>query len=220
MQRPAHALLASLGLAAAALAPAPAARAALVPMSLEVEVLSLDAGVTAVAVGDRFQIDLTIDDTAIDDLNLAGVGHFPGLLTSFSMSADPANTGSWVPSGAFDLGAASNFVTNANGDNFTFQLRGAGFPDGGAGLAFFDVDIDFIYAAAITDSGVGDSFAAQFPGGFDPSLAEVGTGRIRFDDGTGAFPGANFDAPEPGVAALLLAAPLLLARRARRAQTG
>jgi hypothetical protein len=207
--RTARALLGALGLGAAAAAPA---QAALVPMAFTVEVLSVDPGVTAVAVGDRFDIALAIDDTAIDDLGLSGVGHFPGLLTSFVMTSDPANTGSWQASGSFDL-AASNFVTNANGDAFTFQLVGTGFPDGGPGLPFLDVDIDFTYAAAISDTGTGQTFADQFDAGFDPALADVGTGRIRFQPAPGQLPSAHFDTPEPGSAALLLAAALVVGLR-------
>jgi hypothetical protein len=215
MQRSTRALVGALGLAAASAGLAPAAEATLVPMSLRIEVLFVDAGVTAVAVGDRFRIELTIDDTAVDDGTTLG-GHFPGLLTSFSMTSHPANTGSWEASGVFDLGAASNFVTIANGDAFTFQLHGMGFPDGGPGLPFFDVDIDFTYGADISDSGMGQTFAEQFPAGFDPSLAGIGTGRIRFEPTPGSFPAAHFDAPEPGAAGLLLAALCLLARRRAR----
>ena len=97
MARTSRAVLGGLGAAAAALLAAPA-QAALIPLAFDVEVLLVDAAVTTVADGDRFAIAFTIDDTAVDDQVFPG-GHFPGLLTSFTMTADPANTGSWTPSG-------------------------------------------------------------------------------------------------------------------------
>jgi hypothetical protein len=178
-----------------------------------VTIVSRDVGLNF-AVGDRFDIALTVDDTVMDTRNDVGAGLFPGLLTAFSMTADPTNLGSWTPSGTFDL-AASNFVTNAFGDNFTFQLRGFGFPSGDAlGLPFHDVDISFNWPGDLTDSGVGDAFGAQFPGGFDFAMASMRPGAIRFDDGNLGFPSAVF-VPEP-VTALLAPAALVALRRARR----
>ncbi|MCW8984796.1 MAG: hypothetical protein OQK55_05610, partial [Thermoanaerobaculales bacterium] len=111
--------------------------AAPIPTSLTVEITSVDPGVTTIAVGDRFTFDFVVEDSTVDVNAAVGAGTFPGLMTSFTMTADPGNTGTWTPSGTFDLGAASNFVTNAFGDNMTFQVRGTGFPDGGAGIAFY-----------------------------------------------------------------------------------
>jgi hypothetical protein len=196
---------ATLGIALAGLAScfgAGAANAALVQGSFSVEVVALDPGITTVVLGDRFDIDFTVDDAATDDEISSGGGHFPGLLTSFVLTADPGNTGSWAPSGTFDLGAASNFVTNAIGDGYTFQVRGTGFPDGGPGLPFFDIDLNFTWPGDITDSGIGDSFADQFGGAFDPSQAVLDGGGIRFQSGPIDFPTAMF-VPEPSRPLLL-----------------
>ena len=150
---------------------------------LTVEVTALDPGVTAIAVGDRFTIAFTVEDSTADTNNGTGAGTFPGLLTSFTMTADPGNAGTWTPSGTFDLGAASNFVTGAFGDNMAFQLRGTGFPNGGAGLTFWDITLGFSWPTDMIDSGLGDRFAQQLaPGtfGVPPATLMDGSG-IRFD---------------------------------------
>lgn len=192
------------------------AGAELHPHSFSVRVISLDPGVTAIAVGDAFDIGFTVDDSAIDNASSVGAGHFEGLLTSFSMTAHPGNLGSWEPSGVFDLGVESNFVTNAFGDNFTFELRGTGMPGGGSpGLLFLDIDLSWTWPADISDSGLGDTFGEQFEGGFDPALASLRPGGVRFISGTLEIPQATFvELPEPGLGFLLLAA-LAAARRVR-----
>lgn len=171
--------------AAGALPAAAASRSA----SFTVRVSAVDAGITTIAVGDHFTINLTVDDSTVDTNNATGAGTFPGLLTSFTMTADPGNTGTWTPSGSFDLGAASNFVTNAFGDGFTFQVRGSGFPDGGTGASFFDLDLGFGWPGNLTDSGLGDTFAQQLaPLAFGVPPATLGGGAgIRFETSPGNF---------------------------------
>jgi hypothetical protein len=181
-----------------ALVAALVAGAAAVPLaapqagSFDVQVTALDPGITAVAVGDRFTIAYTVEDAAVDDTPSVGAGHFPGLLSSFTMTPDASNTGAWAPTGTFDLGAASNFVDNAFGDSITFQVRGTGFPDGAPGLTFNDIDMGFSWPGDITDSGLGDTFAEQLaPLTFGtPPAALFGQG-IRFTDGED-FPTATF----------------------------
>lgn len=124
----------ALFLAAPLLLAAPA-EATLHNLAFTATIVSRDVGLNF-AVGDRFDIALTLDDTVTDTDAAVGGGRFPSLLTAFSMTADPANLGSWVPSGTFEF-PSSNFVTNAFGDGFTFQLGGFGFPSGDAlGLPF------------------------------------------------------------------------------------
>lgn len=168
-----------------------AALAAPVPVSLEFEVTSVDPGVTEVAVGDRFTMDFVIEDSTTDTASGVGAGQFPGLLTSFDVTADPANTGAWTPSGTYSS-AASNFVTNAFGDNLTLQVRGTGYPDGGAGLTFQDFDLGFGWPPGINDSGSGDTFAEQLGGTFDLPPAVLRAASIRFTDGSD-FPAAQLE---------------------------
>jgi len=166
---------------------APPVAAASVPVSFTVQVSAVDPGVTAIAVGDRFTINFTVDDSTVDTNNSVGAGTFPGLLTSFTMTADPGNTGTWTPSGTFNL-PASNFVTNAFGDNFTFQVVGSGFPNGGTGMTFLDIDLGFAWPSDLTDSGLGDTFAQQLAPqtfGVPPATLSSGAG-IRFQ-----IPGVN-----------------------------
>ena len=148
-------------------------------MWLAVEVTQVDSGITSLAIGDRFAIALVVNDSVLDTNSSIGGGQFPSLLSSFAMTALPGNTGTWQPSGTFNL-PSSNFVTNAFGNAFTFQLRGSGFPDGGFGLPFFDVDLNFSWLGDITDSGLGDSFAQQLGTTFDPTRAVLGGSAIRF----------------------------------------
>lgn len=162
--------------------------AALVPMNLTFEVVSVDAGVTEFEVGDRFTLDFVIEDSTTDTAAGVGGGQFPGLLTSFDATADPSNTGTWTPSGTYSS-VASNFVTNAFGDSLTFQVRGTGYPDGGAGLTFHDFDLGFGWPPGITDSGLGDTFAEQLGDTFSLPPAELGGVSIRFTDGSD-FPSA------------------------------
>ena len=160
--------------------------AAPIPTTLTVEITSVDAGITAIAVGDRFTFDFVVEDSTVDTNAGVGAGTFPGLMTSFTMTADPGNTGTWTPSGTFNL-AGSNFVTNAFGDNMTFQVAGAGFPDGGAGVLFSDIDLGFGWPSGVNDNGIGDTFAQQLaPPTFGvPPAVLLGGSSIRFLDPTG-----------------------------------
>jgi len=168
--------------------------AAPVPVNLAFEVVSVDAGITEIAVGDHFTLDFVIEDSITDTASSTGAGQFPGLLTSFDATADPSNTGAWTPSGAYSSGD-SNFVTNAFGDNLTLQVRGTGFPDGGAGLTFHDFDLGFGWPPGITDSGLGDTFAEQLGDTFALPPAVLENPGIRFTDGLD-FPSARLQRVE------------------------
>jgi len=170
------------------------ALAAPVPVSLTFEVVSVDAGVTEVAVGDRFTMDFVIEDSITDTASSNGAGQFPDLLTSFDATADLSNTGAWTPSGTYSSGD-SNFVTNAFGDNLTLQVRGTGYPDGGAGLTFHDFDLGFGWPPGITDNGLGDTFAEQLGDTFALPPAVMGAAGIRFNDGLD-FPSAQLQLVE------------------------
>lgn len=167
------------------------ANAASIPLNFTVEATSVDAGITAIVVGDQFQASLVVDDSVIDTNTAAGVGTFPSLLTSYTFAALPGNAGTWSPTaGTADI-PASNFVTNAFGDNITFQVIGTGFPMGGAGLQFQDFDHGFQWPTDLTDSGVGDTFAEQLgvPFGVPPATMNF---EIRFTDGAD-FPVVSFE---------------------------
>lgn len=162
-----------------------------VPVSLEFEVTSVDPGVSEVAVGDRFRLEFVIEDSTTDTASGVGSGQFPGLLTTFDVTADPSNAGAWTPSGAYSS-AASNFVTNAFGNNLTLQVRGTGYPDGGTGLTFQDFDLSFRWPPGINDSGSGDTFAEQLGATFDIPPAVLRAASIRFTDGSD-FPSAQLE---------------------------
>lgn len=177
-------------------------------------VTAVDPGVTAVAVGDRFTVQFTIEDSVIDTNASTGAGTFPSLVTSFIVTPDPTNSGTWAPTGTFDLGAASNYVTNAFGDGVTLQVRGTGFPDGGAGLTFQDFDLNFGVPFGVTDSGLGDTFAQQLSGGTIDFNAFLFGGGLRFTDGQD-FPEATFVIEAPASApAVPLSGPAGLAAMA------
>jgi hypothetical protein len=153
-----------------------------------------------VAVGDRFEISGVIDQGIFDVNSSVGGGRFPGLVVNFAFAARPLNAGTWNPAGTFDL-AGSNYVTNAFGNNFTFQLRGTGFPDGGPGLPFFDIDLGWLWPGDITDSGLNDNFGGQFGGGtFNWARAVLRPSAIRFQAGASDFRSATFLPLTPSLA--------------------
>jgi len=171
-----------LSLWLAALVPS-AALADAIDTTLTMWVTSVGPGIDALVVGDVFFIDFTVDDSVVDTNASIGGGRFPGLVTDFSLIASLSNEGSWTPSGTYDA-TASNFVTNAFGDNLTLQVRGTGYPDGGPGLSFHDIDLGFIWPFDLTDSGTGDTFAQQLlPASFGVPPATLASPGIRFTDG-------------------------------------
>ncbi len=159
----------------------------LIHHSFSVTVVAVDDGITEIVPTDFFEISYTIDQSVTDHNSSIGAGSFPALAVSFSLAARPLNAGTWHPMGTFDL-AGSNYVTNAFGDNFTFQMRGSGFPSGGPGLAFFDLDLNWRWPGNISDSGLNDEFVQQFGGGtFNPARAVMGPSFIRFLAGPSDF---------------------------------
>ena len=172
----------------------------LVNRSFSVTVVAVDPGITEIAYTDFFEIAFTIDQSVSDTNSSIGGGNFPGLAVAFSFAARPLNSGPWHPMGTFDL-AASNYVTNAFGDNFTIQMRGTGFPDGGPDLPFFDLDLNWLWPGDITDSGLNDKFVDQFGGGtFDPGRAVLRPSFIRFLAGPSDFRTATFLPTTPSLA--------------------
>lgn len=176
-----------------------ATAADLVHQSFSVQVISVDPGITAIVPTDFFEIAYTIDQSVKDQNNSVGAGTFPSLAVSFSLAARPLNAGTWHPMGIFNF-ATSNFVTNAFGDNFTFQVRGSGFPDGGPGLTFFDLDLNWKWPADISDSGLNDQFGQQFGGTFNPARAVLRPSSIRFLAGPGDFREATILPENPALA--------------------
>ncbi len=178
----------AMSAALAALGLASAAKAVDVNYSFSVQVFSVDPGITLIAPGDFFEISYTINQSLADQDSSIGNGSFPSLASTFSLAARPLNAGTWNPTGgAFDL-AGSNYVTNAFGDNYTFQMRGSGFPNGGPGVTFLDLDLNWTWTAGITDSGLGDQFVTQFGGGtFNPAQAVMRFSAIRFLAAPGDF---------------------------------
>jgi hypothetical protein len=153
--------------------------------SIWVTVVEVDPGITEIAPFDLFRIDYTIDQSTADVNSFDGAGSFPSLATAFSLSAKPLNALPWNPAGnAFNL-QGSNYATNAQGDNFTFQMRGIDFPDGGEGLPFFDLDLNFAWPDGITDSGLDDQFGIQVGVGglYRPDRAIMLPSYIRFRAG-------------------------------------
>lgn len=153
--------------------------------SIWVTVVAVDPGITEIAPYDFYRIDYTIDQSIPDENSATVAGRFSGLAAAFSLSARPLNAALWNPAGnAFNL-QGSNYVTNALGDNFTFQMRGIDFPDGGEGLPFYDLDLNFAWPDGITDSGLDDQFGIQVGVGglYQPDRAIMLPSYIRFRAG-------------------------------------
>ncbi|MEM7054123.1 MAG: hypothetical protein AAF446_06195 [Pseudomonadota bacterium] len=111
-------------------------------LDLSGEVVVVDPEITAIEVGDRFSFTITFDDSDIDTNASLTNGRFLELITGLAAQAHPDNDGSWVPTGTFDQ-SATNTVTNSSGNNFAWQIRGNGYPDGGPGWTFQDFDLSF-----------------------------------------------------------------------------
>ena len=160
----------------------------LVHHSFSVQVVAVDPGITEIAPFDFYEIGYTIDQSVTDQNGSIGAGTFPALATAFSLAARPLNAFPWHPMGTFNL-AGSNYVTNAFGDNYTFQMTGSGFPNGGPGLAFFDLDLNWSWPSGISDSGLNDQFAVQLVGGgvVDLTRAVMRPSQIRFRNSAGEF---------------------------------
>jgi hypothetical protein len=155
--------------------------------SFSVTVVSVDPGITEIVPTDFFEIAYTIDESVTDQNPSVGAGRFPALATAFSLAARPLNAGTWHPMGTFNV-AGGNYVTNAFGENFTFQVNGTGFPNGGPGLTFFDLRLNWTWPDGITDSGLNDQFVQQFGGGtFNPARAVMRASFIRFTAGGSDF---------------------------------
>lgn len=190
------------------------AQAVVIDATVTIEVVEAAPELDGIEVGDRFALQLAIDDQDVDTNDSVGAGQFPNLVPSFAATPDPENLGSWDPSGGTYSMTASNFVTNAFGETFTLQLSGT-YP--AAGAPFVDFDLEFWWPSGIGDSGLGDTFAEQLglaPGALDLSSTLV-FGRLRFEDGEDFFEAVVM--PEPGGAAAAAVAVLgaLAARRAR-----
>jgi hypothetical protein len=126
--------------------------------ALPLQVVSVPPEIDGFVVGDRFSVQAALSESVVDTAPSIGAGHFPALVTALNVGFDSANAGAWKPTGSFDV-AGGNYVTNAYGDNVTFEIRGAGFPEGGPGLPFSHVEFRFL--TPVTDSGLGDTFGAQ-----------------------------------------------------------
>ncbi len=136
-----------------------AAGAREIELSLRLEVITVDGPLTAIARGDRFQMDMTVEDGRIDFL-IGSRGSFGQLVTDLSLSRSDTNAGLWDPNGTYQpLG--SSFSTDSLAESLVFALRGSDFPEGGSELAFREVYLEASWAPGITDSGVQDTFADQ-----------------------------------------------------------
>lgn len=158
------------------------ASAALRSVTLTYLVVRADPQITTVHVGDQFVVSYTLDDATVDGNAATGLGQFPGMFTAFTVTAGAPNTGTWTPSGdTFNI-AGGNYVTEAGGNHIVFQIRstGSGFPGSGDGTPFFDFGFDYIWPSGITDSGAGQTFAAQLGGAFDVPPATNSLAQIRF----------------------------------------
>ena len=68
-------------------------------------------------------------------------------------------------------------------------MPGSISPDGGPGLPFYDLDLNWIWPEGVTDSGLDDQFGIQVGTGglYKPSLAVMGPSYLRFLAGTNDY---------------------------------
>jgi len=125
-------------------------------------------GLSEFNIGDEYNFAFTYDDQATDTEPSTGAGRFNTAITAFTLSAAPGNTpGSWDPSGGtFTL--PGPIQTRAAGPGFRLQPPGTGFPPFG-GQPFLSLDILFVGGFTVTDTGSGQTLAAQI-GGASPVI--------------------------------------------------
>src|SRR5262249_49501412 len=121
---------------------------------------------TRFALGDKFDFSFAYND-AITDTNAAtNSGRFNAAITSVSLTRYATNAGSWNPaSGTFTTPTFLNTGTTGNG-GIGFGLNGTGFPASGSN-AFNGLIVSLKASIApplITDTGLGQTLAAQFGG--------------------------------------------------------
>lgn len=101
----------------------------------------------SIAIGDSFTFSYTLnlDSTA------TGGSTFNNAVTSFSLTAHPANVGTWSTSGInWVITPVKNLVTNQNGDQLTLQVQALNAPQIN-GVNFFDLGITIDWAPAVVD---------------------------------------------------------------------
>ncbi|MEM1075862.1 MAG: VPLPA-CTERM sorting domain-containing protein [Pseudomonadota bacterium] len=175
-----------------------------------------------IAAGDRFRFSLEIDE----DVARSGTNplRFDNSVTSFSLTADPDNTGTWTI-GTFDIFPIKNFSVNTSGDLATIQLDGSGFGDLG-GNPFHDLNFSFEFPFDVvggdTLGDIGNGATVDFAAALNGISLRSRAGRFSFPrididrsqidlDGTSATP-----VPLPAGLWLMLGAVGALGFAARR----
>jgi len=164
--------------------------------------------------GDQFDYAMTIDDSSLLTGESGNADFFNNAITSFSITRDPGNTGTWDPSvGTYQLTPVEGFFGNNASDLVASIISGTGVPNAG-GLTFDRFVFQFFLAGQdLQDVGPGDAFSDMLPGQtIDLSQLSSVSGSIQFTDGPDVF--ASFSVsqqsdviPTPAAA---LAIPVLL----------
>ncbi len=175
-------------------------------------------------VGDTFDFSFSYDDTTIDTTAVSFLGSFNNAVTEFSLTR-VSGAGTWDPAGGtFDTPAGSA-QTHELIDVVEFEnIGGTGFPTlDGNSFDFVKLEFD---GPTITDTGLGQTLAAQLGGPLSGNLADFSSvvATIENDDegrGLGAltsFSRIRAQIPIPSTMLLLASGLVGLMGRRRKAR--
>lgn len=123
------------------------------------------------AIGDQFNFRFSIDDSIVDSSAVSNFGNFEdSVMTGFSLTRNPANTGTWDPGGG-TVGATNKITTldAASVDKVSVFLQDSlsGFPDAGGKEMIL---ISFVFngqTGLLNDTGSGMTLAQLANGALD-----------------------------------------------------
>ncbi len=165
--------------------------------------------------GDVFYFSFTLDTNSPATGVTGNSTVFGNAITSFSLTRDAGNAGSWDPSsGTFALSPIDRFFANHSSEFVSIVAGGTGFPDA-AGFSFdgFQMSLPLAGIQDIQPGTAGDPLSQVFGG--TPQFQDIASpsGRLEFNDGGVSLLGDLTIVPEPGSLALLVLGGLALMRR-------
>ncbi len=175
------------------------------------------AGQPEIQPGDVFHYSFTIDTNSLATGVSGNSTNFNNAITSFSLTRDTGNAGSWDPSsGTFVLSPIDTFFANNSSEFVSIIAGGTGFPDAsGSSFDSFQLSLPLAGIQDIQPGTTGDPLSQVFGG--TPQFQDIASpsGTLRLGGGSVTLLGDVTIIPAPASAALLSFGGLALIRRRR-----